>query len=137
MHQWYYNHTRVSSGKGATINLKKTRRVPALWQIYQSLYYKDKLKVIIDAAWAEYLDKPENGDQSGGKDAVKKRERLKIQNRVVMAEYAKETEEVKAEVTKRREELKNAQDGTGGNPQDFQQSVTPRCADRIKTNLLV
>ncbi len=136
MYQWYFNHTRVSSGKRDTINLQKAKRVPALWQIYQSLYYKDKLKVIVDAAWAEYLDKSTES-QSGDKDTTKKRERLKIQNQVVMAEYAKETEEVKAKVLRRREELKNAHDGKGGNPEDLQQSVTPQCADRIKTNLLV
>jgi len=105
--QWFHNNTRESLGnKDAVIPVKKTMKVPALWQAYSTLYYQSKLKPLVESAWTSYVKgvKEESashvGDEvEGGAGKQKKtKSRIKIQNEVVQAKFKTETEEVKAEV---------------------------------------
>jgi hypothetical protein len=92
--------------------------LPAIWQIYQSLYYREKLKAVVDAAYEEHLRSKEGEDLD---PSSLKRDRLQIQNRVAREKYEAESEEVKAEVEKRREELrKGDSNGTPAEPEKLQ-----------------
>jgi hypothetical protein len=61
------------------------------------LYYKEKLKAIVEARWEQHI--AENPDLE-----KKKGEALRHRNAVVREVLNDETEEIKAEVEKRREE---------------------------------
>jgi hypothetical protein len=80
--------------------------LPAIWQIYQRLHYREKLKVIVDATYEEHLRSKEGEVLDS---ASLKRERLRIQNKVAREKYETESDDVKAEVEKYREELRNGE----------------------------
>lgn len=83
--------------------------MPAIWQVYQKLYYNNKLKAIVDVAYTEYL---KSNEGKGLNPEALKKERLSIQNRIVRERYEVESEEVKAEVERHREGYRN-QAGSG------------------------
>lgn len=107
-----------NSGKRAILNLQKEKRVPAVWQAYQKLYWETKLKSLVNME----LDAIRAAAISGGGDAswsVQRAERLQVQTRVTREQYEKESDEVKAEVVKYIEEKKNG--GGTETPEALQQ----------------
>lgn len=63
-------------------------------QAYTRLYYKKKLKAIVDPKWEEYL----------ARNPDKQNEGLSYRNAAIKDIFDAETDEVKSEVEKRREE---------------------------------
>ncbi len=100
--------------------MQKHTRLPAVWQVYQRLYYQDKLKAVVDTEYNTYLKSHEG--EAHDPSALKK-ERLSIQNRIMKVLYDQETEEVKAEVERHRKELRNKEttDGPCGEPEKLQE----------------
>jgi hypothetical protein len=86
------------TGKHSLLKIKPKTKLPKAWQTYQSLYYKDKLKALVDDAYEAYLKTVPDG--------TKPKIRFVIMNEVVQAEWAKETEEVKKEVEEHRLKVK-------------------------------
>lgn len=87
------------------------------------LYYQEKLKTAVDAAYEGFLkdqkQAAEEGDPEEGK--LMKNARLQIQNQVVRAMYEKESAEVKAKVEAHCEELrKQGNDGVFDEPEKLQ-----------------
>ena len=91
------------------IPVKKTSKLPALWQAYSTLYYQSKLKPLVEKAWTSYLRgfqeesanhvEDTKGEVEGGTGNQKKtKSRIEILNEVAQAEFKKETKEVKKEV---------------------------------------
>ena len=90
-----------------TIKLQKHSKLPAIWQTYQKLYYREKLKTVVDTAYEEFL-KSNKGKEA--KDAsTLRRVRIRIQNKIAREKYEAESEEVKAEVEKDREDMRNGE----------------------------
>ena len=102
--------------------MKKTTKLPAAWQAYSTLFYKSKLKVLVDNTWGAYKTqlKKEEGEaptESTGdievngatstKGQKKRKTCLQIQNKVVQAEYKKETPEVRKQVEDYLQSLKD------------------------------
>jgi hypothetical protein len=99
---WFHNNTRTSSsgtGKRGLLKIKSKTRLPKEWQAYQTLYYKTKLKPLVDVAWAAYL-------ATVPADTKPAKTRFAIMNEVVQKTFAEETEEVKKEVEEYRRKLK-------------------------------
>ena len=97
------------ASKDAVIPVKKTSKLPALWQAYSTLYYKSKLKPLVEKAWTSYLKgvheesanrvEDTEGEVEGGAGNQKKmKSRIEILNEVAQTEFKKETKEVKKEV---------------------------------------
>jgi hypothetical protein len=82
--------------KSFDLTKRTTRKLSSL-QAYSRLYYKKKLKPVVDYSWTRHIDRhPELKTKRG--------ESLKHRNRVMRELFKLETGEVKAEVEKRREE---------------------------------
>jgi hypothetical protein len=99
---WFHNNTRTSSsgtGKRGLLKIKLKTRLPKEWQAYQMLYYKTKLKPLVDVTWAAYL-------ATVPADTKPAKTRFAIMNEVVQKMFAKETEEVKKEVKEYCQKLK-------------------------------
>lgn len=80
------------------LNLTKrtTRKLSSL-HAYSRLYYKEKLKVIVDARWEQHIaENPVLKNRRG--------EVLRHRNAVIREVFNAETDEIKEEVEKRREE---------------------------------
>ena len=74
-----------------------------MWQAYQTLYYKEKLKPLVDAAYQTHLKSvPED---------TKPKSRFSIMNEIVQKAWAEETEEVKAIVEEYRQKSRDEQPG--------------------------
>jgi len=97
-------------GNQNVIQIKKSTRLPALWQAYSTLYYQSKLKPLVDDAYNKYLDglKKDNvvSDDEGNEPAKSRKSWLEFQNEIAKAEFEKATDEVKAEVAQYCERLK-------------------------------
>jgi hypothetical protein len=87
--------TTVIRKKPLNLTKRQTRKLSIL-HAYSRLYYKKKLKPIVHASWKKHIARHPNRDSKG--DVMKHR------NAVVKALFEIETDEVKAEVLKRREE---------------------------------
>lgn len=87
-----------SGSRRKLLNLTKrtTRKLPS-WQAYSRLYYDKKLKVIVDAKWKEHIAENPHLEK-------KKGEALRHRNATIKEVFEIETDSVKAEVEKRREE---------------------------------
>lgn len=90
---WFHNNTRPNSAlsKQDVIPVKKSAKRLAVWQAYQKIYWV-KLKPIVDEAYKAHLNTLAKGEKAKPK--------IQIQTEVVRGEYAKEAEDVKAEVEK-------------------------------------
>jgi len=92
------------------IQIKKSTRLPVLWQAYSTLYYQSKLKPLVDDAYNKYLDglKKDNivSDDKGNEPVKSCKSRLEFQNEIAKAKFEKATDEVKVEVAQYRERLK-------------------------------
>jgi hypothetical protein len=75
---------------------KRLSRKLSVTQAYSRLYYEKKLKAIVDARWARHLTENPTGHGRG--------EALRLRNAVIKELFDAETEEVKADVKKKREE---------------------------------
>lgn len=85
--------------KAAKKPLNLTKRVGKMrsrTQAYSLLKYETKLKPIVEEQWEEYVARYPDMD--------KKKEALRFRNRITKECYDNETDEVKAEVDRRREE---------------------------------
>lgn len=99
------------------IDLRKQKHLPAIWQVYQQLFYESRIKAAVNATYEKYL----KAEGQGQDTATLKKERLLILNWVVREMYNAETEEVKAQVEKRREELrKQGNEGVYDDPEKLQ-----------------
>jgi hypothetical protein len=99
---WFHNNTRTSSsgtGKCSLLKIKLKTRLPKEWQAYQMLYYKTKLKPLVDVVWAAYL-------ATVPADMKPAKMRFAIMNEVVQKMFAEETEEVKKEIEEYCRKLK-------------------------------
>ena len=101
---WFHNHTRGStSGSGHRGVLKITQpRLRQEWQVYQTMSYESKWKTVIDSEWEAYKKKW-NEENPGVKVP---QGRFAFMNSFLKSKYAEETEEVKADVRKRRAAMK-------------------------------
>ena len=81
--------------KSLNLTRRPTRKLPR-YQAYSRIYYEKKLKVIVDALWKRRIDKYP--------DLKTKGEALKHRNAVIKELFEDETDEVKAEVDRKREE---------------------------------
>lgn len=92
------------------IQIKKSTRLPVLWQAYSTLYYQSKLKPLVDDTYNKYLNglKKDNivSDDKGNKPAKSCKSWLEFQNEIMKAEFEKAMDEVKAEVAQYHEQLK-------------------------------
>lgn len=101
--QWYNNHTRGMAAAGSSehrqkplnLSVRPTRKLSST-QAYGRLYWP-KLKPILDERWDEHI--AENPDASG-----KRGEQLRHRNKALKELLSTETDEVKEEVERRREE---------------------------------
>ncbi|KAJ3559081.1 hypothetical protein NP233_g11355 [Leucocoprinus birnbaumii] len=84
-----------------TIRLTKHGKVPALWQVYQSMFWKEKLKPLVDPVHAKEL-------KASGATKLTKQECIKILNTIVQGKFEKEVLEVIKKVQAAREELRKA-----------------------------
>ncbi|KAI0055673.1 hypothetical protein BV25DRAFT_1815268 [Artomyces pyxidatus] len=99
--QWYNNHSRATSGlaggasRGRVLNLiGKPTRKRADYQVYQKLYWEDKLKIPIEAAWDKYLaELPDNEEAKS---------EIVFRNEKAREMLLEECDEVKAKVQKVR-----------------------------------
>ena len=99
--QWFHNTTRPSTASTRNvIKIKTLNKLPAEWQAYQTLYYEQKLKALVDSRYKAYCNGLEPGKTP--------QSRISFQTEVVRAEYWKETPEVRAAVQKHRQQLKTA-----------------------------
>ncbi|KAI0054988.1 hypothetical protein BV25DRAFT_1843276 [Artomyces pyxidatus] len=99
--QWFNNHLRATSGlaggapRGKVLNLiGKPKRKRADYQVYQKLYWEDKLKIPIEAAWDKYLaELPDNEEAKS---------EIVFRNEKAREMLLEECDEVKAKVQKVR-----------------------------------
>jgi hypothetical protein len=82
--------------KPLNLSKRQTKKLPRV-QAYSRLYYEKRLKPITDARWEQYIT--ENPEMKS-----KKGERLRHRNVVLKELLDAETDDVKAEVERRREE---------------------------------
>jgi hypothetical protein len=88
--------TTENHRKPLNLSKRPTRKLSTV-QAYSRLYYEKKLKVVTDARWEQYI--AENPEMK-----TKKGEQLRHRNEVLKELLEAETDDVKAEVEKRREE---------------------------------
>lgn len=99
---WFHNHTRGASsgtGKRGVLKLRSKTKLLQPWQAYQSLYYKTKLRPLVDAAWGTY----KAGFAAGTKP---EKSRFAFMNDMVQDLYEAETAEVREKVEEHRLKLK-------------------------------
>lgn len=99
---WFHNHTRGSSsgtGKRGVLKLQTKTKLLQPWQAYQSLFYRSKLKPIIDQAWEDYKSSLAVGTKPD-------KSRFLFMNEKVQEMFAAETEEVRELVEAHRLKLK-------------------------------
>jgi hypothetical protein len=107
---WFNNHTRDSSagdGRRAVLDLsmKKSKTLPD-WQAYSVLYYETKVMATANEQWPaereKLLERKANGEKMKGPPAAAP---LWFRNKLVMAAFQNETQEVKDEVENFRKSL--------------------------------
>lgn len=114
---WFHNHTRGSSsgsGKRSVLKLQSKTKLLQPWQAYQKLFYRSKLKPIVDMAWEEY----KSGLSVGTKPD---KPRFVFINEKVQELFAAETEEVRAQVEAHRIKLKEKGEDLGSDEAQNQQ----------------
>jgi hypothetical protein len=98
---WFHNHTRASSsgsGVRGVLKLSETPKIPQPWQAFLNLFQETTLKDSIEDAWKYYmLELPE-----GGKPEKTK---FEVRNRVAQRLYPQQTDEVKEQVEKHRQDM--------------------------------
>ncbi|KAI0055346.1 hypothetical protein BV25DRAFT_1815718 [Artomyces pyxidatus] len=99
--QWFNNHSRATSGlaggssRGRVLNLiGKPKRKRADYQVYQKLYWEEKLKAPIEAAWEKYLEELPDDEEA--------KSEIVFHNQKARELLLKESDEVKARVQKVR-----------------------------------
>jgi hypothetical protein len=117
LRQWFNNHTRASASSGSrrkilklTGNKKKLRAT----QVYQTLYYEEKIKPIVKDRWeVEWKSKPEY-------DPKKKipAPPLRFRNEVTIELWEAESAEVKAIVEEHRNKNDDSNDLVDEEPDD-------------------
>jgi hypothetical protein len=116
--QWYNNHTRGDTSapgehrRVLDLNTKPKRQLLD-WQIYSTLYYKDKLKDLIQTEWqSKYLeDHPDHDLETAIPTAP-----MAYRNEKTREYFEAETEEVKKQVKESRKTDQSA----SGEDQDME-----------------
>jgi hypothetical protein len=80
---------------------KTTKLLPA-WQAYQTLYYEEKLKTLVNEAYSKHIAEVPEG--------TKRKARLAILGEIAREQLQNETPEVKAEVEEYRTKLKDEEE---------------------------
>jgi hypothetical protein len=116
MKSWFHNHTRATtSGTGTRgiLDLKGKRRLAAPWQAYQNLFYESKLKALVETAWEEYLSTRPEGSKP-------EKSQFTVKNELIQNLYAEESEEVKEEVERHRQKMREKKSDSGKPNEEFQ-----------------
>ena len=102
--QWFHNITCAQSagGKRGVIKIKKTTRLVPAWQTYINLYYDEKLKPLVEKAYADHLASLEEGKSPKPK--------VVIIGEVAQAMLEDESDEIKDEIENHRQKVKNEPD---------------------------
>jgi hypothetical protein len=85
--------------KQEVIPVRKAAKRPASWQAYQKKYWT-KLKDIVDVEFNKYLENLSKGE--------KPKPKIQFQTEIVRREYDNETEDVKVEIEKHIQSLKDS-----------------------------
>ncbi|TDL13702.1 hypothetical protein BD410DRAFT_734978 [Rickenella mellea] len=112
LRQWFANNAKkggANRGRCKILRLRGLPRIKAAYQVYSDLYYKDKLKAMVDESYAEH-------EEAAREEGTKPEKKIAFRNRLVMQAFEDETDQVKEEVEKARER----QDGI---------SITPPISD--------
>lgn len=126
LHQWFNNHTRVSSkasnGRQNLLNLavKESKRLQ-LSQAYTRLYWNEKLKKIVDERWEEHKLEIQDEDANAATKLPAKAP-IAFRNAIVRALLNEESSEVIEKVKRFRDESKGVprnNDGEDGEGQEM------------------
>lgn len=102
---WFHNHTRgqtYGSGTRGMLRLQGKTRIPLEWQVYQQMTYESKWKPIIDKEWGEIKNKWEEENP----EMKMTKSRFNFMNTFLQEKYNQEPDDIKNQVRKRREEMK-------------------------------
>src|SRR5262245_42839065 len=110
--QWFNNHTRASASSGGRRKLLKlggTKKKLRTTQAYQTLYYQEKIKEVVEKRWEiEYKSKP--GNESKVKCPAPP---LHFRNQITEEMWENESAEVKAKVEEYRNKSEESDDELG------------------------
>jgi hypothetical protein len=104
---WFHNHTRgqtYGSGSRGMLKLQVKPRIPLEWQVYQLMTYESKWKPIIDEEWDELK---KNWEEENPETKMTET-RFNFMNTFLQEKYNQEPEDIKDQVRKRREIMKEA-----------------------------